>query len=261
MAHIKIVSHHISGDFLVACAIVHTSIAPEMEQEGEVSSSRIHLPYQDVRKFQHDGSNTGKIPKKLWKMLQELGYEKQPLNYGTQVTNEGSEPVWHVQVYIFTPKLLLGVFEVEKIHAVIAPRRNFYAGIHDAADQAYMVTHSRHRQLLDGIEYFHFTQRASGSTYIHVEPITDSRNFKLMKQVDLTTALIKELDSTTKEVEFWQEKYEEAMKIVWKLKRHCPKVLETLSREETGEFTPASPPHNMATRAHPVYVIPNNDDD
>jgi hypothetical protein len=44
-----------------------------------------------------------------------------------------------------------------------------------------------------------------------VEPIPDSRNFKLKKQVDLTTALTKELDSTTEEVKFWHEKYEEAM--------------------------------------------------
>jgi hypothetical protein len=36
-------------------------------------------------------------------MLQELGYEKQPKYYGTQVTYEGSKSVWHVQVYIFTP--------------------------------------------------------------------------------------------------------------------------------------------------------------
>jgi gas vesicle protein len=47
-----------------------------------------------------------------------------------------------------------------------------------------------------------FPQRASGSTYIHVEPVPDSRNFKLKKQVDLTTALTKELDSTMEEVEF-----------------------------------------------------------
>jgi hypothetical protein len=47
-----------------------------------------------------------------------------------------------------------------------------------------------------------FPQRASGSTYIHVEPVPDSRNFKLKKQVKLTTALTKELDSTMEEVEF-----------------------------------------------------------
>jgi hypothetical protein len=40
----------------------------------------------------------------LWKMLQELGYEKQPKYYGTQVTYEGFKSVWHVQVYIFTPR-------------------------------------------------------------------------------------------------------------------------------------------------------------
>jgi hypothetical protein len=59
-----------------------------------------------------------------------------------------------------------------------------------------------------------FPQQSSGSTYIHVEPVLDSRNFKLKKQVDLTNVLTKELDSTTEEVEFWQEKYEEAMKII-----------------------------------------------
>jgi hypothetical protein len=37
--------------------------------------------------------------------------------------------------------------------------------------------------------------------------------------------------------------------------------VETLSEEEMEEFTPASPPRKMATRAPPVYVIPNNDED
>jgi hypothetical protein len=41
----------------------------------------------------------------LWKILQELGYVKQPKYYKTQLTYEGSEFVWHVQVYIFTPSL------------------------------------------------------------------------------------------------------------------------------------------------------------
>jgi hypothetical protein len=92
----------------------------------------------------------------LWKILQELGYEKQLRYYGTQVTYEGSEPMWHVQVYIFTPKPFRGIFEVKKIHAAIAPRRTFYAGIRDAACPAYMVTHLCHHQLLDGMEYAHF---------------------------------------------------------------------------------------------------------
>jgi hypothetical protein len=149
---------------------------------------------------------------------------------------------------------------LEKIHAAIAPRRTFYAGIHDAARRAYMVTHSCHRQLLDGMKYAHFPQRGSRSTYIHVEPV-DSWNFKLKKQVDLTTALIKELDSTTEEVELWQGKYEEAMKMTRKLKRHYPQEVGMISNEETEEFTPASPPPKMATCAPPVYIIPNIDDD
>jgi hypothetical protein len=91
-------------------------------------------------------------------MLQELGYEKQLEYFGTQVTYEGSEPVWYVQVYIFTPKPLRGVYEVEKIHAAIASRCSFHVGIHDAARQAYMVIRSRHRRLLDGMEYAHFPQ-------------------------------------------------------------------------------------------------------
>jgi hypothetical protein len=79
--------------------------------------------------------------------------------------------------------------------------------------------------------------------------------------VKLTTALTKELDSTMEEVEFWQEKFEEAMKTIQKLKRHYPQGVKTLSNEETEEFTLASPPHKMVTHAPPVYVIPNNDVD
>jgi hypothetical protein len=81
------------------------------------------------------------------------------------------------------------------------------------------------------------------------------------KQVELTTALTKELDSTMEEVEFWQEKYEEAMKTIQKLKHHYTQGVETLSNEETEEFTLASSPHKMATHAPPVYIIPNNDFD
>jgi hypothetical protein len=79
--------------------------------------------------------------------------------------------------------------------------------------------------------------------------------------VDLTTALTKELESTTEEVEFWQERYEGAMKTIQKLKRHYPQGMETVFEEETEEFTPTSPPRKMETHAPPVYVIPNNDDD
>jgi hypothetical protein len=147
---------------------------------------------------------------------------------------------------------------VEKIYAAIAPRRSFNAGICDAARQAYMVTHSHHYQLLDGTEYAHFPQWASGSTYIHVEPEQDESNFKLKKQVALIATLTKELDSTTEEVEFWQGKYEEAMKAIWKMKHHYPQDLETLSDGETEEFNPHSPPHKMAMRAPPVHVIPND---
>jgi hypothetical protein len=94
-----------------------------------------------------------------------------------------------------------------------------------------------------------------------VEPAPDLRNFKLKKQVKLSTALTKELDSTMEQVEFWQEKYEEVMKIIQKLKHHCPEGMESLSDEDMEEFTPASPPHKMATHAPLVYIIPNKDDD
>jgi hypothetical protein len=87
------------------------------------------------------------------------------------------------------------------------------------------------------------------------------RNFKLKKQVKLTTALSKELDSTMEEVEFWQEKYEEATKTIWKLKRRYPKDMEMLFEEKIEEVTPTSPPRKMASCAPPIYVIPNNDDD
>jgi hypothetical protein len=94
-----------------------------------------------------------------------------------------------------------------------------------------------------------------------VEHVPNSRNFKLKKQVELMTTLTKELDSTTEEVEFWQEKYEEAMKTIQKLKCYYPQGVETFSDEEIEGFTPTSPPRKMATRAPPVYIIPNNEDD
>jgi hypothetical protein len=91
-----------------------------------------------------------------------------------------------------------------------------------------------------------------------VVPVQDERNFNLKKHVALTATCTK---STTKEVEFWQGKYDEAMKTIWKMKRHCPQDWETISDEETKEFTPHSPPRWMATRAPSVYIIPNSVED
>jgi hypothetical protein len=102
-------------------------------------------------------------------MLQERVYEKQLEYFGTQVTYEGSEPIYRVQVYIFTPKPLIGVYEVKKIHAAIASRHTFNVAICLVARQAYTVTRSRHCQLLDRMKYAHLSQCTNGSTYIHVE--------------------------------------------------------------------------------------------
>jgi hypothetical protein len=155
MAHLEIIPHHSNDDAATTHAI--TNIA--MESEEESRTSRIRLPYLDVHKFRNDGLEAGKFPKMLWKMLQELGrYEKQLEYFGTQVTYEGSKLVWHIQVYIFTPKPLRGVYEVEKIHKAIASRCSFNAGISDAARQAYMVIRSLHCQLLDGTEYAHYPE-------------------------------------------------------------------------------------------------------
>jgi hypothetical protein len=253
MAHLEIIPHHSNDD----AAATHVIVNIDMESEGESRPSRICLPYRDVWKFHNDGLEAEKFPKMLWKMMQELGYEKQPEYFDTQVTYEGFEPVWHVQVYIFTPKPFRGVYEVEKIHASIASRHSFNARICDAARQAYLVICSHHRQLLDGTEYAHFPQRTSGSAYIHVEHVQDEGNFKFKKQVALTATLTKELDSTMEEVEFWQGKYEEAMKTIRKMKHRYPQNLNTLSDEQTEEFSLHSPPHKMATHAPPAYVIPN----
>jgi hypothetical protein len=102
MAHLEIIPHHSNGDDAAVHAIAHIAV----ELEGEFRPSRIRLPYMNVHKFRIDGLEAGKVPKMLWKMFQELGYEKQPEYFGTQITYEGFEPVWHIQVYIFTLKPL-----------------------------------------------------------------------------------------------------------------------------------------------------------
>jgi hypothetical protein len=89
MAHLEIIPHHSNDDVAAA----HTMENIAMESEGESRPSRIHLLYRDVHKFHNDRLEAGKIPKMLWKMLQELGYKKQPEYFGTRITYEGSEPV------------------------------------------------------------------------------------------------------------------------------------------------------------------------
>jgi hypothetical protein len=89
MVHLKIIPHHSNNDAAAAHAIANIVV----ESEGESRLSRIHLPYRDVHKLHNDALEAEKIPKMLWKMLQELGYEKQLEYFGTQVTYEGSEPI------------------------------------------------------------------------------------------------------------------------------------------------------------------------
>jgi hypothetical protein len=47
------------------------------------------------------------------------------------------------------------------------------------------------------------------------------------------------------------------MKTIRKMKHRYPQDLETILDEEIEEFSPHSPPHKMATRAPPTYVINN----
>jgi hypothetical protein len=61
MAHQEIISHHSSHNTAAMNAIVHIA----MESEGESRSSRIRLPYRDVRKFMNDGLEAEKISKML----------------------------------------------------------------------------------------------------------------------------------------------------------------------------------------------------
>jgi hypothetical protein len=89
MVHLEIILHHSNNDAAAAHEIANITV----ESEGESRLSRIYLPYQDVCKFYNDGLEARKLHKMLWKMLQELGYEKQPEYFDTQVTYEGSEPV------------------------------------------------------------------------------------------------------------------------------------------------------------------------
>jgi hypothetical protein len=72
MAHLEIIPHLSNDD----AAVVHLVANITVESEGESRLSRIHLPYRDVCKFCNDGLEAGKIHKMLWKMLQELGFEK-----------------------------------------------------------------------------------------------------------------------------------------------------------------------------------------
>jgi hypothetical protein len=72
MAHLEIIPHHSNDDAAAMHAIANITV----ESEGESRPSRIRLPYWDVHKFHNDGLEARKIPKMLWKMLQELGYEK-----------------------------------------------------------------------------------------------------------------------------------------------------------------------------------------
>jgi hypothetical protein len=65
MTHRETIHHHSNGDATAVNAIVNIA----MESEGESRPSRIHIPYQDVRKFCNDGIEARKIPKMLLKML------------------------------------------------------------------------------------------------------------------------------------------------------------------------------------------------
>jgi hypothetical protein len=79
MAHLEIILHHSNNGVAAAHAIANIAV----ESEGESRPTKIRLPYRDVRKFHNDGLEARKLPKILWKILQELGYKKQQEYFGT----------------------------------------------------------------------------------------------------------------------------------------------------------------------------------
>jgi hypothetical protein len=136
----------------------------------------------------------GKIPKMLWKMLQELGYEKEPKYFGTQITYESSESVWHIQVYIFTPSPSVEFMRWKR------SMQPLLQGV--LSMLGFVMLHVKHTwsPVLAIVSSW---IEQSMLISLNGETIEDEMNFKLNKQVALTATLTKGLDSTAKEVEFW----------------------------------------------------------
>jgi hypothetical protein len=148
----------------------------------------------------------GRSPQMLWKMLQELGYEKHPKYFGTQVTYEGSESSAKSKSTSLLPspseEFMRWKRSMQPLHQDVLSMLEFVM-LHVKHTRS--PVHTISSSWMEKSMLISLNAQAELPTSMLNLYKTDM-NFKIKKHVVLTAIHTKELDSTIEEVEFWQGK-------------------------------------------------------
>ncbi|KAL6631396.1 hypothetical protein ACP70R_028246 [Stipagrostis hirtigluma subsp. patula] len=175
--------------------------APRTRYEGERTPAL----------YRTNGLHAGGLPRKLWEVLQVLGYKKAPVYKGLKRQFGDDREAWKVEVRIYgnepdqeeeEEEEEDGVHGVSKTHRARAPRFSFEAGIRDAAHRALLAICDEHREALKTTKYRYYYLRHADSGSISLgSALEEDVGAALAEEAELAFMLVEERAAEQHELE------------------------------------------------------------
>jgi hypothetical protein len=198
------------------------------------------LPHRNAMptKSHTDGQNAGYFPRTLQTMLLALGSSEPLLFIRTLRLLHGNSYLWCVHVVVYERPT---TDRVRYIHQVVkAPelRWTFEAGMREAAYEVLSVLWHEADERMTHSQYCHFSSWVEEGAKAVVLPIgDDDRMGCFTDQVNLTRAVVWDLDEAIKEVKFLGEHEEESSQKIMELETMWKKLTEDAQRLEEEKVT------------------------
>lgn len=222
------------------------------------ATSDVTWAHQAPAEFHTTGLHAGELPRKLWSILKGLGYQEAPVYKGVRTPLSNNGYSWMVEVAIYEKIPDGDGCKVRRIHAAIAPRESFAAGIGDAARQALAVLCAEYHGILQTTPYHYYPQRASGSLEVTFAPSNREGDARLVEQVRFTDILTRELDGALDELHDTHLRLAEAEARVRDLQAKMSEDSEEEPEERPDPELPHSPSRKRLRLEAAIRISPQD---
>lgn len=200
-------------------------LRPPAQRIAPEASSPLGLQENEI--YHTEGLQEGGLPAQLWDVLQELGYEKEPMYVGEKTSDSDGYPAWNVKVKVYRPHPEpehSGCHVVSAIYHASGPRATFFNGIADAARHALLDVCSQNSEALADTQFAFLPQRAHGTT--HVTLPAEEENTLFGKFVALSVELNSEVDIQEEELKYLRAKIARAQRRLRAIRRNTTMTIQ-----------------------------------
>jgi hypothetical protein len=186
----------------------------------------------------NDVQNASYFSRTLWTVLLALGSSEPPLFIETLRLLCGNSYIWHVRVVIYKRPMTDHICCIRQVVEAPTQRWTFEGGIRETAWEALVVLRHEADDQMVHLQYHQFLSWAEEGAKVVVLPARDHDCMGCFTdQVNLTHALVWDLDEAVKEVKLLGEHEEESSHKITGLEALCKKMRADTQRLEEEKVT------------------------